>query len=99
MQRESGRHERFATLIKAAEAENRRLKRRLELIERRSLDDVRQLELTVSSMEDECHSLRIERDMLAEELTHLRTPIRHCMRAGITSVVCDKSSVHYCPLY
>jgi hypothetical protein len=72
VQRESGRHERFATLIKAAETENRRLKHRLEQVERRSLDDVRQLELTVSSMEEECHSLRLERDALAEELAHLR---------------------------
>ena len=66
--RESTRHERFATLIKAAEAENKRLAKRLAQTDRRTADDIRQLELTISSMEEECHSLRIERDAMEEEL-------------------------------
>ena len=65
--RESTRHERFATLIKAAEAENKRLAKRLAQADRRTTDDIRQLELTISSMEEECHSLRIERDTMEEE--------------------------------
>ena len=70
--RESTRHERFATLIKAAEAENKRLAKRLAQADRRTADDIRQLELTISSMEEECHSLRIERDAMDEELTRER---------------------------
>ncbi len=70
--RESTRHERFATLIKAAEAENKRLAKRLAQADRRTADDIRQLELTISSMEEECHSLRIERDTMEEELVRER---------------------------
>ena len=70
--RESTRHERFATLIKAAEAENKRLAKRLAQTDRRTADDVRQLELTISSMEEECHSLRIERDTMEEQLMRER---------------------------
>ena len=70
--RESTRHERFATLIKAAEAENKRLAKRLAQTDRRTADDIRQLELTISSMEEECHSLRIERDTMEEQLMRER---------------------------
>lgn len=74
--RESTRHERFASLIKAAEAENKRLAKRLAQADRRTADDIRQLELTITSMEEECHSLRIERDTMEEELA------RECNRAS-----------------
>ena len=62
------RRERFTSSIKSAEAENRRLAKRLAAIIQQTGEEIRHLELTLTSMEDECHSLRYERDAMESTL-------------------------------